>query len=282
MTPMEREAMLEWCEQDRPGQTEGMPMQNWRSIYGGAQKGRNMNGDSDEVHAASGYLLLANFVNRKMGLKTKANAWSAEIAEKRWTALKKQYRAACRIPEPHSTAFATDEELVAAKTEHSAMQEKTCPSFARIHAMLKEHPGCNPFNPQDSMIEHARNIEESDADIEEEEVLKPIDNHLKRPRKDVDASSVSGSKSSGSVKTKPIKSKEDEFKLRKPGNESAGRQRLNIHEMFLQTQMKQAEVEESKIMVSAVAELAKAGVKPADIPMYLEIMGLKAKRERLE
>ena len=52
MKPEEREAMIEGLGLDREGQKDGQPMQNWRSIYGGAAKGRNMNEDAGEVHAS--------------------------------------------------------------------------------------------------------------------------------------------------------------------------------------------------------------------------------------
>ena len=38
ITPAMRDAMLEWLAMDRDGQKDGQPMQNWRSIYGGAAK----------------------------------------------------------------------------------------------------------------------------------------------------------------------------------------------------------------------------------------------------
>jgi hypothetical protein len=124
------------------------------------------------------------------------------------------------------------------------------------------------------------NAESSDAD-DAAVVAPPLNNVFKKHRNDTDAKSTSSNsdkRSIGNVSAKTkLGDKKTEFHLRKPGNDSAGKQRLNIHEMFLQTQLKQTQLEEKKILVSAVADLAKAGVQPADIPLYLEIMGLNTK-----
>ena len=110
MKPEERDAMVEWLGMDRDGQKDGQPMQNWRCVYSGAAKGRSMNDDADEVHAAGGYARLAAFVNSKCKIKSdKKRAWDAEIAEKRWTDLKKKYKQATRMQEPLNTTFDSDE-----------------------------------------------------------------------------------------------------------------------------------------------------------------------------
>ena len=70
MSPLEREIMIEWLGMEREGQKEGQSMKNWRSIWGGAAKGRNMQGEVDEVHSSSGYSKLAAYVNTKCQIKT--------------------------------------------------------------------------------------------------------------------------------------------------------------------------------------------------------------------
>ena len=90
MGPAERTYMIDWMSMDRPG--GGREMENWRWIYGGAAKGQNMNGDASDVHASSGYLALAEFVNSKAKIKSGEKAWTAEMAEKRWITMKTKGR----------------------------------------------------------------------------------------------------------------------------------------------------------------------------------------------
>ena len=250
--------MVEWLGMDREGQKDGQPMKNWRSIYGGAAKGRNMNEEAGEVHASGGYARLAAFVNSKCKIKSdKRRAWDAEIAEKRWTDLKKKYKIAARMQEPLNTAFDTDEAYGKAKEKFEEAREKCCRDYLTIHEMLKEHPGIHPYRPVDSM----RGSDEEPAMLGKDETMG-----LKKRSK---------TEEGGPAAKKKKKEKKPEFHLRKPDAPvSTGKQRMNIHQMFIETQQKQVDLDKQKILVDAIGKLAASGIEPQNMQPYLQLMGL--------
>ena len=258
MSPAERDAMVEWLGLDREGQKEGQLMQNWRCIYGGAAKGRNMNEDAGEVHASGGYARLAAFVNSKCKIKSdKKRAWDAEIAEKRWTDLKKKYKIAARMQEPLNTDFDTDEAYGKAKEKFEEAREKVCRNYIKIQDLLKDHPGIHPHQPTDSMI----------AENDEPQMRGKDDTMGVKKRKKDDKGDRKEKKSR--------KKKKEEFHLRKPDAPiSTGKQRLNIHQMFIETQQKQVDLDKQKILVDAIGKLAASGIEPQNMQPYLQLMGL--------
>jgi hypothetical protein len=265
MKPEERDAMVEWLGMEREGQRDGQDMQNWRCVYGGAAKGRNMNEDADEVHAAGGYARLAAFVNSKCKIKSdKRRAWDAEIAEKRWTDLKKKYKIATRMPEPLNTQFETDEAYNVAKEKFEEAREKTCRDYLKIHEMLKDHPGIHPYMPTDSM-----QIQTQDEDKEEPAMRTKSDTMgLKRKQPEERGPAAAAAK-------KKKNEKKAEFHLRKPDAPvSSGKQRMNIHQMFIETQQKQVDLDKQKLLVDAIGKLAASGIQPQSMQPYLEMMGL--------
>ena len=270
MSPAERDAMIEWLGMDREGQKDGQPMKNWRSIYGGAAKGRSMGEDADEVHAKGGYLRLAAHVNTKCKIKTdKKRAWDEEVAEKRWTALKKNYRKACKMQAPLNTNFATDQAFGEATNQFESEREKCCLHFQKIHDMLKDHPGMHPYQPTDSMAPAQTGRNAGGGDGDEPEMRGKDDTMgIQKKRKE------DGGAAAPTKKKKKVK---EEFHLRKPGGaESATKKRMSIHEMFIESQMKQTELEKQKLMVEAIGKLAAAQIAPANMGEYLQLMGLGA------
>lgn len=262
MSPAERNAMIEWLDMDREGQKEGQPMKNWRSIYGGAAKGRTMGAEADEVHSKGGYVRLAAYVNVQCKIKSdKKRAWDEDVAEKRWTALKKSYKKALRMQAPLNTNFETDDAFDEAKKKFQDEQDKCCLHFQKLHDMLKDHPGMHPHKPTDSMAAAAapQESKESEPDMRGKEDTMGV----VRKRKD------------GEEKPPKQKKKAEEFHLRKPGGaESASKKRMSIHEMFLESQMKQTALDTQKLMVDAVGKLAAANIPPAAMGEYLTLMGL--------
>jgi hypothetical protein len=264
-TPAMRDAMLEWLAMDRDGQKDGQSMQNWRSIYGGAAKGRSMNDDAEDVHAKGNYKRLADFVNTKCKIKSdKLKAWDEELAEKRWQAMKKSYRKACKNTAPINTAYATEDEFKTALAEYKEKQEKECPGFSKLHAMLAGHPATHPFEPHDSMAMPRDKQEDGRDDAQ----MLPTSNTLGIKRR-----------AKGSV-TKQKKEKK-EFHLRKPGTETATAKRMSLHQMFIESQNKQTAIEKQKLLVDAIGKLAQAGIKPADMPAYLTLMQLSPSPTKL-
>jgi hypothetical protein len=264
MTPIMRDAMLEWLDMDREGQKDGYPMKNWRSIYGGAAKGRNMNDSADDVHAKGGYQRLANFVNQKCKIKSdKSKAWDAELAEKRWHYMKKLYRKAIKTPVPLNTAFDSEETFQTALEDYRDKQEKVCPGFMKLYAMLYTHPSTQPHNPHDSMA-----LDENAQDENNGEAEAPM----------LSRDNVMGAKrmrdTGGKEPKKQKKEQKKEFHLRKPHTETATSKRMNLHHMFLESQKKQSKIEQQKLMVDAIGKLAKAGILPENMPAYLALMGL--------
>lgn len=262
MKPEERDAMVEWLGMDREGQKDGQPMKNWRCIYGGAAKGRNMNEEAGEVHSSGGYERLAAFVNSKCKIKSdKRRAWDAEIAEKRWTDLKKKYKIATRMEEPLNTVYDSDDTYGKAKEKFEEAREKCCRDYLTIHEMLKEHPGIHPYQPADSM--------RSGAD-EEPPMLAKKDTMGLKKRSNPEEGGPAAKK-----KTKKKKEKKPEFHLRKPDAPvSTGKQRMNIHQMFIETQQKQVDLDKQKILVDAIGKLAASGIQPQNMQPYLQLMGL--------
>jgi hypothetical protein len=274
MTPAERSAMIEWLDMDREGQKQGQEMKNWRILWGGAAKGRSMQGEVDEVHASGGYAKLANFVNTRCQIKTVKNrAWTSEVAEKRWAWLKKQYKKAARIPKPLNTLYDDDDSFAVAITKHEDAQEKACPDFKKLFAMLEGHPSVVPYNPRDSLMPQTPNSKSSGSYLGEGEAAPMLQ------RNDT-LGVVRRKKGEEQGDSSTRKKQKEEFVLRKPGNESASAKRLNIHEMFIKSQEIQVEldrqkieIDKKKLMVQAVTDLAKAGIKPEDMSPYLAIMG---------
>ena len=258
----ERDAMIEWLGMDREGQKDGQPMQNWRSIYGGAAKGRSMNEDAGEVHAAGGYARLAAFVNSKCKIKSdKRRAWDAEIAEKRWTDLKKKYKLASRMAEPLNTQYDTDEAYDSANAKFMEAREKCCRNYLQIHEMLKNHPGIHPYMPHDSMTQKPAAVAEDDAEP--------------AMRGKEDTMGVNKRKHSEKGAKKNKKEKKQEFYLRKPDAPvSTAKARMNIHQMFLETQQQQVDLEKQKLLVAAIGQLAAAGIPSQNMAPYLQLMGL--------
>jgi hypothetical protein len=262
MKPAERDAMIEWLGMDREGQKDGQPMQNWRCIYGGAAKGRNMNEDAGEVHASGGYSRLAAFVNAKCRIKSDPKrAWTEEIAEKRFADLKKKYKMATRMQEPLNTTFDNDAAYDKAKEKFEEDREKVCRNYKKIHDLLKEHPAMHPYQPTDSM-----NADDDDA--ADEPAMRGKDDTLGVKRK---------KQGKGDRKEKKENKKKEEFHLRKPDAPiSTGKQRMNIHQMFIETQQKQVELDKQKLLVDAIGKLAASGIAPSDMQPYLQLMGLAA------
>ncbi len=259
ITPAMRDAMLEWLDMEREGQKDGQPMKNWRSLYGGAAKGRNMNDDAGDVHAKGNFRRLADFVNTKCKIKSdKTKAWDEEVAEKRWLALKKSYRKACKNTAPINTAYATDQDFNTAMADFKEKQEKECPGFTKLHVMLNGHPATHPHQPHDSMV-HQDGEETGDCGGDAQ--LLGRSNTLGVKRK---------AKESTMKKTKDKK----EFHLRKPGTETATSKRMSLHQMFIESQNKQTAIEQQKLLVDAIGKLAKAGIKPEAMPAYLALMQL--------
>ena len=264
MRPEERDAMVEWLATEREGQREGQPMQNWRCVYGGAAKGRTMNEDAGEVHAAGGYARLAAFVNNKCKIKSdKRRAWDAEVAEKRWTDLKKKYKIATRMPEPLNTQFETDEAYDKAKEKFEEAREKCCRDYLKIHEMLKDHPGIHPYMPTDSMQMQTQNEDK------DEPAMRPKSDTMGLKRKQ------SEERGPASAAKKKKKEKKPEFHLRKPDAPvSSGKQRMNLHQMFIETQQKQVDLDKQKLLVDAIGKLAASGIQPQSMQPYLQMMGL--------
>jgi len=267
MTTVERDAMIDWLDMEREGQKESQGMKNWRSIWGGAAKGRGMQGDVDEVHAAGGYAKLAAYVNSKCQIKSdKSRAWTSEIAKKRWAWVKKQYKAATRIVKPINTTFENEEEFEAELAKHAQDQEKVCPCFKKLDAMLHAHPAIQPHGTVDSLTLNSKGDNGEDNDGSEADMLSSSNTlGVVRKRKD--------GEDGNSTTTKKKMQQKEPFSLRKPEAEST--RRLNIHEMFMKTQEKQADVDRQKLLVQAVSELAKAGVSADAMAPYLSLMGLK-------
>jgi hypothetical protein len=267
MSPAERDAMVEWLGLDREGQKEGQLMQNWRCIYGGAAKGRAMGEEASEVHAAGGYSRLAAFVNQKCKIKSdKRKAWDAEIAEKRWSDLKKKYKTATRMQEPLNTSFDDDEGYEQAKKKFNDEREKVCRDFIKLHAMLKDHPGIHPYQPTDSMSLQQGTGGEDDQDDDAAMLPKSHSMGVKKRTQAEDRQDK-----------KKKKQKMETFHLRKPDAPiSAGKQRMNIHQMFLETQQKQVEIDKQKLLVEAIGKLAASNIAPQDMQPYLALMGLSA------
>jgi hypothetical protein len=283
MSPLEREIMIEWLGMEREGQKEGQSMKNWRSIWGGAAKGRNMQGEVDEVHSSSGYSKLAAYVNTKCQIKTdKARAWNAEIAEKRWAWMKKQYKKAAKMSKPLNTHYEDDESFEAAMQKHEAAQEKACPGFKSLYTLLEGHPAVEPYCPTDSMLPRTPNSKSygsvEDEDDDSQSAAPPM------LRKEDTQGVIKKTKETTTAAAR--KKQKTEFSLRKPGNESASTKRLNIQEMFIKSQETQLEVDREKIkvdkqklLVQAVTDLARAGIAPQDMDAYLVLMGLQPPKD---
>jgi hypothetical protein len=262
MTPMERETMIEWLGMEREGQKEGQSMKNWRCVSGGAAKGRFMGDDVDDVHNKGGFEKLALYVNTKCLIKSdKSRAWDAEVAEKRWLAVKKQYKKAVRIAEPLNTSYEDEEKFERAMEACRQDRERCCPNYLKIHAMLSDHPAFHPHMPMDSM---AMNEDNAECSGDEPAMLQQRDTQGVKRKANVTEN--------GNRK----KRKEEDFRLRKPhAPGGSSKQRLNIHEMFIKSQEKQQEVDEKKLLVDAIGKLAKANIRPDDMHAYLALMGLK-------
>ena len=128
--------------------------------------------------------------------------------------------------------------------------------------MLHAHPAIQPQGVADSLtLNNGEDNDGSEADmLSSSNTLGVV-----RKRKD--------GEDGNSTTTKKKMQQKEPFSLRKPEAEST--RRLNIHEMFMKTQEKQADVDRQKLLVQAVSELAKAGVSADAMAPYLSLMGLK-------
>jgi hypothetical protein len=225
-----------------------------------------MNDDAAEVHAAGGYARLATFVNGKCKIKIdRKRAWNEEIAEKRWTDLKKKYRLATRLQEPLNTQFDDEDAYNEAKQKFEEGREKCCRDFAKLHQMMKDHPGIHPYMPLDSMQTTPEATQGEDPPMRG----KGDTMGLKKRSRTEEGGPAAKNKKKGKKEKKP------EFHLRKPeAPVSSGKQRMNIHQMFIETQQKQVDLDKQKLLVDAIGKLAAAGMQPESMGPYLQMMGL--------
>jgi hypothetical protein len=280
--------MIEWLGMERPG--EGRGMLNYRWIYGGAAKGQNMNGDAESVHAQSGYIALANFVNEKAKIKTKPTAWTAEGAEKRWTHMKALYRKACFLPVPHEDGNDNyDEE----KKVLEQNREKICVDFEKIFVILGQHPSTAPVHTLDSMkLKSTRNtaaledsVEEDEDDDEDDDESDGADDRQDgEPEDRCKVSSSSGSKRSATTHelTEPKKTKDaplskqrlaekKPFHLKKATSEPSHK-RADIQTLFIKSQEDLAKNQQSQMRINAILELIKHGIPKEKITEYMKFM----------
>lgn len=280
MSAPERGFMVDWLELPRPG--EGLAMQNFRWIYGGAAKGQNMNGDAADVHASSGYIALAGFVNDKMKIKSKAQAWNAESAEKRWTAMKASYRKALNLPKPtEDDNDNLDEEMNILDTN----RERVCGDFKRLFALLGEHPATAPLHTVDSMTALNATQHQSDSDSDEEENAEDAPSSFSK-RSQSSQSLTSQSQATTALEVTPAakvpkakkqklsKQREAEkkpFQLKKPTSEPSHK-RTDIQTLFIKSQEDLAKQQQAQMRVNAMLELIKAKIPKNEIEAHMQFM----------
>jgi hypothetical protein len=291
MTAPERGFIIDWLGLDRPG--EGKGMLNFRWIYGGAAKGQNMSGDAADVHANSGYLSLANYVNDKAKIKSKMGAWDAECAEKRWTTMKASYRKALNLPKPNEEGNDNFVEEMGILNEN---RETVCGDFERLFALLGEHPATAPLHTIDSMSLSGyagSKLLADDADDEEEDA--DLGEELKEDLEEEDSRTIGSKQSRQSLKStttvaspavimaapqkaakapKLSKQREAEkkpFHLKKATSEPSHK-RADIQTMFIKSQEDLAKTQQHQMRVNAMLELIKANIPRAEIQTYMDFM----------
>ncbi len=265
-------------------------MLNYRWIYGGAAKGQNMNGDAESVHAQSGYIALANFVNEKAKIKTKLTAWTAEGAEKRWTHMKALYRKACLLPVPHEDGNDNyDEE----KKVLDQNREKICIDFEKIFLILGQHPSTAPVHTLDSMkLKSTRNtaaledsVEEDEDDDEDDDSDSADDDGVQEDQSKVSSSSGSkrsatthelkGHKKPKETKDAPLSkqrlAEKKPFQLKKATSEPSHK-RADIQTLFIKSQEDLAKNQQSQMRINAILELIKHGIPKEKITEYMKFM----------
>jgi hypothetical protein len=299
--------MIDWLGMERPG--GGRDMENWRWVYGGAAKGQNMNGDASDVHASSGYLALAAYVNDKAQIKTdKVKAWTADTAEKRWTSMKTLYRKAVFLPVPiaeHNEDFEDEMKQLAEN------RDTICKDFARLYKLLCDHPSTQPQHTIDSMrpvtaaAAAALTLDNGDASDEDEGDDHDHDHDDDANDGDKDkasanttaaaadgvASASSGDKRSRNSeeapkgrkekeqKTTPTLTKQQEaaakkssFHLKKATSESSSK-RQDIQTLFLKSQEENAKNAKAQMKTSAILQLITSGITaPEQIKTYMALM----------
>ena len=301
MTPAERTYMIDWLGLDRPG--GGRDMENWRWVYGGAAKGQNMNGDAADVHASSGYAALAAYVNDKAQIKTdKVKAWTAETADKRWTAMKALYRKAVFLPVPIAD---NNEDFEDEMKQLAENRETICKDFARLFKLLCDHPSTQPQHTMDSMRPTSATAvklgsdddddvdgddgdnDVSDGDGDEESGITTVAADVtskasdascgdKRSRKSDDAPKGNKEKEKEQKKTltkqQEAASKKSSFHLKKATSEPSSK-RQDIQTLFLKSQEEVAKNAKAQMKTNAILELIKAGITDkAQIKSYMAIM----------
>ena len=288
--------MIDWLGMDRPG--GGRDMQNWRWIYGGAAKGQNMNGDASDVHASSGYLALALFVNDKAKIKSGDKAWTAETAEKRWTSTKTAYRKAVFLPVPIAEDNEDFEDEMKLLDEN---REKVCKDFKRLFLLLQDHPSTQPQHTVDSMrppnSKTTPPADDSDDDADDADDAEDGDDADNVKSADVTASKATASKASSNSagdkrenesdpqvpskkekKEKKLSKQQDaatkkpQFHLKKPTSDPSSK-RADIQTLFIKSQEDLAKNAKVQMRSNAIVELIKAGITdPTKIKSYMAIM----------
>lgn len=278
MSDQERTYMIDWLGLERPG--DGKKMLNFRWIYGGAAKGQNMSGDASDVHASSGFVALANYVNEKAQIKSnKAKAWCAVSAEKRWTTMKARYRKAVFLPTPtegDDKDVFEDEMAILAEN-----REKVCVDFKRLHLLLGDHPSTAPLHIQDSMSsifdedneDEAYEAEEENnaADSEDADAVQSSEIGSKRSQKS-ESTKQSTTKEGKSVKlSKQRMAEQKPFQLKKATSELSHK-RTDIQTLFIKSQEDLVKNQKSQQRINAIIELIKAGIEKTQIEEYMRFM----------
>ena len=300
MTPAERTYMIDWMGMGRPG--GGREMENWRWLYGGAAKGQNMNGDASDVHASSGYLALAEYVNSKAKIKSGEKAWTVETAEKRWTTMKTAYRKAMFLPVPIAE---NNEDFEDEMKMLGANREIICKDFNRLFLLLQDHPSTQPQHTIDSMSSSKKKLAavsdddegcqgdddaaaDNDDDDDDDDAVKSAlsaDVTASKSSKSSagDKRSIGGDGKSPSKKEKKEKekklskqqeaaSKKTEFHLKKPTSDPSSK-RADIQTLFIKSQEELAKNAKVQMKSNAILELIKAGITDAaTIKSYMAIM----------
>jgi hypothetical protein len=296
MSAPERGFMIDWLGLERPG--EGKGMLNFRWIYGGAAKGQNMNGDAADVHASSGYTSLANYVNDKAKIKSKAGAWDATAAEKRWTTMKASYRKALNLPKPSEEGndnLEEENEILAGN------RETICGDFERLFALLGEHPATAPLHTIDSMRPSNASAGSKSLPVDEDDMEEVNDDEEEEEAHQnllQDAESAIGSKHSRtSSNSKPTVASEaattphkaadkipkepklskqriaekKPFHLKKATSEPSHK-RADIQTMFIKSQEDLAKTQQQQMRINAMLELIKAKIPQEQIPGMMTFM----------
>ncbi len=290
MSAQERSYMIDWLGLERPG--EGKKTLNFRWIYGGAAKGQNMNGDASDVHASSGFVALANYVNEKAQIKSnKAKAWCAITAEKRWTAMKATYRKAIFLPAPTEDGNECFEDEMEILAEN---REKICGDFKRLYLLLGDHPSTAPVHTVDSMSsqkkgESVNEADEDDEHEEEDEIIgadaeedsendaDPRHSDIGSKRSQMSSEATKPSKPKAIAPEKKVKlskqrlAEKKPFQLKKATSEPSHK-RTDIQTLFIKSQEDLARNQQSQQRINAIIELIKAGIPKPQIEEYMRFM----------